>query len=79
MTTEGLKRLHAAIEDEKLQNPTCIASYLELTNRMTIYALGDGPAPSVVEFLTWRNHTAQDLQRRGLPCRLRERDDTLLK
>lgn len=63
-STENLQRLREAIELEQQDQKQLKRSYLELTERMTRYQSGEGPAPTVKEFLAWRESAAQQLSLR---------------
>jgi hypothetical protein len=58
-STESLQRLREAIELEQHEQKQLKRSYLELTQRMALYQSGEGPAPTVKEFLAWRESAAQ--------------------
>lgn len=60
-STESLQRLREAIELEQQEQKQLKRSYLELTQRMSLYQSGEGPAPTVKEFLAWRESAAQQL------------------
>jgi hypothetical protein len=58
-STGSLQRLREAIELEQQDRKQLRRSFLELTHRMALYQSGEGPAPTVAEFLAWREIAAQ--------------------
>ena len=57
--SSALERLHEAVKAEHIADAQRAERYEQLTGKMHAYQEGNGPAPTVEEFMDWRDRVEE--------------------